>query len=68
MNFNEGGGSLAPGDGEVMDAQRAQLPAPGDGEVMDDAAFRAARDALVTDIVQVRGRRCRCPRARAYPR
>ena len=30
-------------------------------EVMDEAAFHAARDALVTDIVQVCGRAClRC--------
>ena len=51
-----------------MEAQEAQLPAQvGDGEVMDDAAFCAARDALVADIVQVRGRLCRCRRARAYP-
>jgi hypothetical protein len=52
-----------------MAQRERQSPAPaGEGEVMDDAAFRAARDAIVTDIVQVRGRRCRCPRARACPR
>jgi hypothetical protein len=42
--------------GDLKKEPRASSVTP--PEVMDEAAFHAARDALVTDIVQVCGRAC----------